>query len=279
MYPMKKVMAIHDLSCYGRASLTTIIPIMSVMEVQVCPMPTAILSTHTGGFGKPAMIDLSNFLDKCREHWKEIDLDVQCIYTGYLGNSEQSEIIKHIVKNFKKKETLFIVDPVLGDDGVLYSSLDNDMVKAMRELIKIADLITPNLTEVALLLGKSFEEINDPIKIEECLYDLVKLGAKMVVITSAPSLKGKDYLDTISYDSDKNEFARVSIKKINKSYPGTGDAFASVLIGKFINGVSLEESAKFASEYIGKSVELSSNYDYEAKEGILLEKTLKLLIK
>lgn len=279
MYPMKKVMAIHDLSCYGRASLTTIIPIMSAMEIQVCPMPTAILSTHTGGFGKPAMIDLSNFLDEGRQHWKKINLDVQCIYTGYLGISEQSKIIKDIVKDFKKKETLFIVDPVLGDDGVLYSSLDNDMVVAMRELVKIADLITPNITEVALLLEKSFEEINDPIKIESCLYELVNLGAKMVVITSAPSLKGSDYLDTISYDSYKNEFTRVSIKKINKSYPGTGDAFASVLIGKFINGISLGESAKFASEYIGKSVELSSNYDYEAKEGILLEKTLSLLIK
>lgn len=279
MYPMKKVMAIHDLSCYGRASLTTIIPIMSAMEIQVCPMPTAILSTHTGGFGKPAMIDLSNFLDEGRQHWKKINLDVQCIYTGYLGNSEQSKIIKDIVKDFKKKETLFIVDPVLGDDGVLYSSLDNDMIVAMRELVKIADLITPNITEVALLLEKSFEEINDPIKIESCLYELVNLGAKMVVITSAPSLKGSDYLDTISYDSYKNEFTRVSIKKINKSYPGTGDAFASVLIGKFINGISLGESAKFASEYIGKSVELSSNYDYEAKEGILLEKTLNLLIK
>ena len=279
MYPMKKVMAIHDLSCYGRASLTTIIPIMSAMEIQVCPMPTAILSTHTGGFGKPAMIDLSNFLDEGRQHWKKINLDVQCIYTGYLGNSEQSKIIKDIVKDFKKKETLFIVDPVLGDDGVLYSSLDNDMVVAMRELVKIADLITPNITEVALLLEKSFEEINDPIKIESCLYELVNLGAKMVVITSAPSLKGSDYLDTISYDSYKNEFTRVSIKKINKSYPGTGDAFASVLIGKFINGISLGESAKFASEYIGKSVELSSNYDYEAKEGMLLEKTLSLLIK
>ncbi len=279
MYPMKKVMAIHDLSCYGRASLTTIIPIMSAMEIQVCPMPTAILSTHTGGFGKPAMIDLSNFLNEGRQHWKKINLDVQCIYTGYLGNSEQSKIIKDIVKDFKKKETLFIVDPVLGDDGVLYSSLDNDMVVAMRELVKIADLITPNITEVALLLEKSFEEINDPIKIESCLYELVNLGAKMVVITSAPSLKGSDYLDTISYNSYKNEFTRVSIKKINKSYPGTGDAFASVLIGKFINGISLGESAKFASEYIGKSVELSSNYDYEAKEGILLEKTLNLLIK
>ncbi|MFR5265626.1 pyridoxamine kinase [Clostridium sp.] len=279
MYPMKKVMAIHDLSCYGRASLTTIIPIMSAMEIQVCPMPTAILSTHTGGFGKPAMIDLSNFLNEGRQHWKKINLDVQCIYTGYLGNSEQSKIIKDIVKDFKQKETLFIVDPVLGDDGVLYSSLDNDMVVAMRELVKIADLITPNITEVALLLEKSFEEINDPIKIESCLYELVNLGAKMVVITSAPSLKGSDYLDTISYNSYKNEFTRVSIKKINKSYPGTGDAFASVLIGKFINGISLGESAKFASEYIGKSVELSSNYDYEAKEGILLEKTLNLLIK
>ena len=87
MYPMKKVMAIHDLSCYGRASLTTIIPIMSAMEIQVCPMPTAILSTHTGGFGKPAMIDLSNFLNEGRQHWKKINLDVQCIYTCLLYTS------------------------------------------------------------------------------------------------------------------------------------------------------------------------------------------------
>lgn len=278
MYPIKKVIAIHDLSCYGRASLTTIMPIMSVMGIQVCPMPTAVLSTHTGGFGTPKISELSDFIEGAKKHWKEINLETNCIYTGYLGSAKQSIIIKDVVKEFKKENTLLVVDPVLGDNGKLYSSLDEEMVKAMKELVTIADVITPNITEVALLLNKKIEEVNDYRNIEGCLRELSNLGPKKIVITSAPSIKGKDYIDTVTYNRDEAVISRVSIKKIGKSYPGTGDAFASVLIGKLLENTSLKESAKVASEYIAKSVEISSEYDYEEKEGILLEKTLSLLI-
>lgn len=279
MYPMKKVIAIHDLSCYGRASLTTIIPIMSVMGIQVCPMPTAVLSTHTGGFGKPAVLDLSDFIQGTKKHWKELSLETQCIYTGYLGSAEQSKIIKEIISAFKKENTLLVVDPVLGDNGKLYSSLDHNTVSAMKELVVVADVITPNITEVALLLDKKIEDVNNAVEVEKYLTDLSKLGPKKIVITSAPSLKGDEYLDTITYNKDESIVSRISMKKINKSYPGTGDAFASVLIGKLMEDVSLEESAEIASKYIAKSVEISSKYDYETKEGILLEKTLPLLIR
>lgn len=278
MYTMDKVIAIHDLSCYGRASLTTIIPIMSVLGVQVCPMPTAVLSTHTGGFGIPAFKDLSDFIEDTKKHWRILDLDFQCIYTGYLGSAEQTKIIKDVVLNFKKEKTLLIVDPVMGDDGELYSSLDNKTVKAMKELVTIADVITPNLTEVALLLDKSYEEVKDSLKIEEFIKELSNLGPKEVVITSATSKKGKDYLDTITYNKKEGILKRISVKKVNKSYPGTGDAFAAVLTAKLIEGNSLEYSAKVASEFISKSIEFSSKYDYDSKEGILLEKTLNLLI-
>lgn len=279
MYPIKKVIAIHDLSCYGRASLTTIIPIMSVMGIQVCPMPTAVLSTHTGGFGKPAILDLSDFIKGTKKHWNELNLETQCIYTGYLGSAEQSKIIKEIISDFKKENTLLVVDPVLGDNGKLYSSLDHNTVSAMKELVAVADVITPNITEVALLLDKKIEDVNNAVEVEKYLKDLSKLGPKKIVITSAPSLKGAEYLDTITYNKDESIVSRISMKKINKSYSGTGDAFASVLIGKLMEDISLEESAEIASKYIAKSVEISSKYDYETREGILLEKTLPLLIK
>ncbi|MGL5614911.1 MAG: pyridoxamine kinase [Sarcina sp.] len=275
---MKRVMAIHDLSCYGKASLTTIIPIISVMGIEVCPMPTAVLSTHTGGFGTPEFLDLTNFLEGTKKHWKNLKLEFNAIYTGYLGSSKQGELIKSIVEDFKKENTILVVDPVMGDEGKLYSSLDNTMVKTMRELVEIAEVITPNLTEVALLLNKNFDAINNAKDIEFLIKELSELGPKGIVVTSVPSIKGDEYLDTVTYNKKENLIKRISVKRINSYYPGTGDAFAAVLTAKLMKGYSLEDGAEFASNYISKAIEISNGYDYDSKEGILLEKTLKYLL-
>ena len=169
---VKKVAAIHDLSGYGRASLTTIIPILSNMKVQVCPVPTAILSTHTGGFEGYSFIDLTDYMQEHIAHWKRLDLDFDCIYSGFLGSPKQIEIVADFIDYFGKKSKFIVVDPVMGDNGKLYSTMDNEMVVGMRNLIKKADIITPNFTEVMYLLGKEYDKNIDIENVEDIYWKL-----------------------------------------------------------------------------------------------------------
>lgn len=277
MLNLKKVMAIHDMSCYGRASLTTIIPILSVMGMQVCPLPTGVLSTHTGGYGKVASVDLSGFIDEAILHWENLNLKFDCIYTGYLANVEQASIIKAAIQRFDSN--LVVIDPVMGDHGKLYSSIGQDMILAMRELIKYADVITPNVTEAAFLLDKNYDDIFDFDIVDSWAIGLSDLGADNVVITSAPSRKGKEFIDTISYSKKDDKLTRISVKKIDKHYPGTGDIFASVLVGNILREKTISDAAQIGSQFIRKAIFESSKFDYESREGVLLEPILGELLK
>lgn len=279
MYPIKKVMAIHDMSCYGRASLTTIIPIISTMGIQVCPLPTTVLSTHTGGYGKPATDDLSNFMWDAHNHWKSLNLEFDCIYTGYLAGVNQAKLVKEIASNFIKENTLLVVDPVMGDDGELYSGFNEELITQMRGVISHANIITPNITEAVFLLGENYEDRFDTEKVDNWAIRLSEFGIENVVITSAPSIKGEKFIDNIIYDAKKKKLTRISVEKINKYYPGTGDAFTSVLIGRILKNKSIEDASIFAGNFISKAITKSNEFEYDSKEGILLEKVLNLLTK
>ncbi|MDD3031953.1 MAG: pyridoxamine kinase, partial [Atribacterota bacterium] len=146
--PVQRVAAIHDLSGFGRVSLAVVIPILSTMGIQVCPLPTAVLSTHTGSFKNYKFIDLTTHMTEYIAHWKEINIDFDCIYSGFLGSPQQIDIISHFIDDFAREDTLVVVDPVMGDGGKLYSSMNQNMVREMRKYIQKADLITPNYTEV-----------------------------------------------------------------------------------------------------------------------------------
>ncbi|WP_300347127.1 pyridoxamine kinase [Clostridium sp.] len=278
MKPMKKVAAIHDISCYGRAALATIIPILSAMGNQVCPLPTAVLSTHTDGFGKPAIRGLSDFICETKNHWKRLKLDFQCIYSGYLANPSQVEFVEDFIKDFKEEETLVVIDPVMGDNGKLYNGMDEKMIEEMRGLIKNADIITPNITEATFLLGKKYKENLNKEEIRDCLIRLSKLGPKVSIITSVPSIKGGDYIDTVLYDREENMFYTYSHKKIDAFYCGTGDAFASILIGWILRGESIEEALGKACNFISEAIEYSEQFDYPPNEGIALESLLYKLV-
>lgn len=278
MRPMKKVAAIHDISCYGRAALATIIPILSAMGNQVCPLPTAVLSTHTDGFGKPAIRGLSDFICESKNHWKRLKLDFQCIYSGYLANPSQVEFVEDFIKDFKEEETLVVIDPVMGDNGKLYNGMDEKMIEEMRGLIKNADIITPNITEATFLLGKKYKENLNKEEIRDYLIGLSNLGPKVSIITSAPSIKGGDYIDTVLYDREENMFYTYSHKKIDAFYCGTGDAFASILIGWILRGESIEEALGKACNFISEAIEYSEQFDYPPNEGIALESLLYKLV-
>lgn len=277
---VKKVAAIHDLSGYGRASLTTIIPILSNMKVQVCPVPTAILSTHTGGFEGYSFIDLTDYMQEHINHWKKLELEFDCIYSGFLGSPKQIEIVADFIDFFGKKAKFTVVDPVMGDNGKLYSTMGNEMVVGMRKLIKNADIITPNFTEVIYLLGKEYKENITLNEVKEYLKELANMGPKIVIATSVPdeeSNKLDRKTSVVAYDRENDVFWRVSCRYIPASYPGTGDAYTSVVIGSLLQGDSLPIAIERGVQFITQCIMASYGFKYPKKEGVLLEKMLDVL--
>lgn len=277
---VKKVAAIHDLSGYGRASLTTIIPILSNMKVQVCPVPTAILSTHTGGFEGYSFIDLTDYMQEHINHWKRLDLDFDCIYSGFLGSPKQIEIVVDFIDFFGKKAKFTVVDPVMGDNGKLYSTMGEEMVNGMRNLIQKADIITPNFTEVMYLLGKNYKENITEEKVKKYLRELAQMGPKIVIATSVPDTTSSELdkkTSVVAYDRENDVFWKVSCRYIPASYPGTGDAYTSVVIGSLLQGDSLPMAIERGVQFITQCIMASYGFKYPSKEGVLLEKMLDVL--
>lgn len=277
---IKKVAAINDLTGYGRASLTTIIPILSTMKVQVCPLPTAILSTHTGGFGENSFIDLTSYMKSHIEHWKNLNLEFECIYSGFLGSPMQVDIVLDFINFFGKKAKLIVVDPVIGDNGKLYKTMSEEMVIGMRKLIQKADIITPNFTELLYLLGKEYKESVNETEIKSYLKEISFLGPKIIIVTSVPDFDFNSVekrTNVIAYDSINDIFWKVSCKYIPASYPGTGDAYTSVVIGSLLQGDSLPIAMERGVQFITQCIMASYGFNYPTKEGVLLEKVLDIL--
>lgn len=274
---LKKVAAIHDLSGFGRAALTSIIPTLSSMGIQVCPIPTAILSTHSGGFKDYTFLDLTDIMLDYINHWKKLNISFDCIYSGFLGSPKQVDIVNKIIDEFRTEKTLVLVDTVMGDNGKLYGSVSENMVPQMRKLMKKADIIVPNFTEAGLLLEKESNNINSDESLKQWLKDLSDMGPNTVVITSCPDFSNTGNVNTISFDKKSNEFWKVSVKKLPCSYPGTGDIFGSVMAGSLLQGDSLPIAMDRAVQFITQCIQSSRSYDYPTRDGVLLERELHLL--
>ena len=273
--PIQRVAAIHDLSGFGRVSLAVVIPILSTMGIQVCSLPTAVLSTHTGGFKNFKFIDLTEHMRGYIAHWKEIGIDFDCIYSGFLGSAQQIEIISDFIRDFAREDTLVVVDPVMGDGGKLYPSMNQKMVSEMRKYIKKADLITPNYTEVLFLLDEpANQEVNDEL-IKSYIKRLVDLGPKTVIITSVPTRKGsKSISSVIAYNHDDGRFWKVKCDYIPVYFPGTGDVFTSVIVGSLLQGDSLPIALDRAVQFITTAIRASYGHNYPQRNGIMLERVL-----
>ncbi len=277
MSPVKKVAAIHDLSGVGRASLTAIIPILSSMGVQVCPIPTAILSSHTGGYENFTYVDLTDTMEAYIDQWKELDMQFDCIYSGFLGSVRQIEIVSKAFRLFSTPDNFVVVDPVMGDDGALYATMNLDMVEAMRHLVQQADIITPNFTEAALLLGREYRLDIEEDTIKDWLKDLSDLGPRIVILTSVPHEEFSKRTSVIAYNRDTEAYWKVSCDYIPASYPGTGDAYTSVLIGSLLQGDSLPMAMERGVQFITTGIKASYGFDYPKREGVLLERVLNTL--
>jgi pyridoxine kinase len=272
--PVPKVAAIHDISGYGRGSLTTVIEVLATMGIQPCPVPTAVLSTHTGGFKDYKFIDLTEELPEYINHWDNLNIEFEAIYSGFLGSEEQIEIVIDFIKRFKREEQYVIIDPVLGDNGKTYDTFGPKMVQKMRKLVKNADIITPNITEAKFLLDKEENKIKSDDTAKEWLKELSSFGPEMVVITSVPGYNKKERTSVLSYQKNDNRFWKVDCDYVPANFPGTGDLFTSILVGSILTGDSLPMAIDRAGQFISMAVRTTYGYDFPEREGVLIERVL-----
>ncbi len=290
MPKIKRVAAIHDLSAFGRCALTVVMPTLSAMGVQVIPLPTALMSTHTGGFTDIYAVDLTESMEKMYTHWDKLGVEFDAIYSGFVLDSRQCDLIADFRRRFAHKDCLVLTDPVFGDDGELYSTCTPEIAKNMRRLCTGSHIITPNLTEACMLCGLPFEDTanmnakNLDAFISHLLHSLAALGAERVVITGIPVNKGETTtvttaaLDLSATSLDRAPFY-VSLPRLDARYHGTGELFASVLLGRLLNGYGFSASVSTASAFVRDVIDYSTKYDTPIREGIALEPCLRRLMK
>lgn len=270
---VKKVAAIHDISGLGRCSLTAVIPILSVLGVQPCPFPTALLSCQTG-YDKFSFLDLTDEMYKLKHSWDALNFQFDGIYSGFLGSEEQMDIVYDFIK--ERSHSFVLIDPVMGDAGEIYKTYTKEMCIKMVELVKCANIVTPNLTEACILTGRDF--LNDQIT-NEILMDVAKeisrLGPSKVIITG---IIQDGLVHNFAYDKTINNSFISSSDYNGKAYSGTGDIFASILCGMLIQGYEFKFCVDRATKFIYETIKYTSSFDVDSRNGILLEPMLKELL-
>jgi pyridoxine kinase len=275
-HPVKRIAAVHDLSGCGRVSLTVAIPILSAMGIQVCPLPTAVLSSHTQypGF---SFLDLTHQMSLFVNHWKQLDLRFDAIYSGYLGSPQQTAIVENLIDEFAPNGQLVVIDPVLGDNGRLYASLDSEMIARMRVLIRKAIVITPNLTELSMLLDKPYRKQVQLAELKDDLVMLAAYGPEIVIVTGVPEDESAKTTSVVAFDKRSNRFWKVSCLYFPAHYPGTGDTFTSVITGSLMQGDSLPIALDRAVQFILMGIRATFGYEDDNRHGILIERILPTL--
>ena len=258
---VKKIAAVHDLSGMGRVSLTVVIPILSSMGFQVCPLPTAVLSNHTQ-YPDFSFLDLTDEMPKIIAQWKKLNVQFDAIYTGYLGSPKQIQIVSDFINDFRHEDSLIVADPVLGDNGRLYTNFDMEMV------------VTPNMTELFYLLDKPYKADNTDEELKEYLRLLSDKGPQVVIITSVPVHDEPHKTSVYAYNRQGNRYWKVTCPYLPAHYPGTGDTFTSVITGSLMQGDSLPMALDRATQFILQGIRATFGYEYDNREGILLEKVL-----
>lgn len=271
-----RVAAIHDLSGFGRCSLTVAIPVLSAMGLQCCPLPTAFLSTHTGGFEGFSFLDMTDEMPRAAAHWRTLDLGFRCIYSGFLGSERQIEIVSDFLRDFREPDTIVVVDPVMGDHGRIYRTYTAEMCRGMARLAEQADVIVPNLTEAALLLDIPYEALpSGEAGCREIVERLSLDGRRSVVLTGASAAPGQT--GAVCFDAGTGRTESVQTKRVPREFYGTGDVFASVLSGALVKGKTLSEAARQAVDFVHACAERTAAQDLPLREGVDFEPLLGLL--
>ena len=276
MKNIPKIAAIHDISGIGRCSMTVIMPVMSALGCQVCPLPTAILSNHSE-YKNFYFFDFTEYMEEYYSYWEKNNADFDCVYSGFIGSESQINIMIDIIDKVKTKNgALIVVDPVMGDHGMTYKTYTNSMVDKMSQLVKKADIITPNMTEASILLGEKYSLENIDINLlKSYLSKLCNMGPKISVITGVVTKDGEHI--NVCYDKKNKEYWKVPFHYTNKRYPGTGDLFTSVFLGYLLRGKKLPEAIEEASRFVSLAVSVTYRENTESSEGVLFEKIMKEL--
>jgi pyridoxine kinase len=274
----KRVAAIHDISCVGRCSLTVALPIISAAGFDTSVLPTAVLSTHTGGFENFTYRDLTADIRPISDHWQSLNLEFDALYSGFLGSFEQIDLVANLFDTFQSEKTLILVDPVMADHGELYSIYTPEMAKGMTKLCAKADIIVPNLTEAAFLLDEPYVgEDYDQNYVEELLVRLSQLGSKKVVVTGISFDPSK--LGAATYDTVTNTFDYAFNERVSDYFHGTGDIFGSTLLSGLLNDFNLKESTQIAVDYTRECIRKTVELGQEKRYGVCFERAIPYLIK
>lgn len=272
MERQKRVITIQDISCVGRCSLTVALPILSAAGIETSIIPTAILSTHTGGFTGYTFRDLTEDVQPIVNHWKSLGLETDAVYTGYLGSHEQIDLMKEVFDRFRTDDNLIMVDPAMADQGQLYPAFDEEFARYMATLCAKADIIVPNLTEAAYLLDAPYNEVPTKPELEQMLRDLADLGPSKVVLTGISLEDGK--LGAAAYDRQTGEVFYAFADRIEGYYHGTGDIYSSSLLGALMNGKHLDQAIRIAVDYTVGCIRRTFEADTDRKYGVDFEHEL-----
>jgi len=271
-------MAIHDISCVGRCSLTVALPIISAAGHDCGVLPTAVLSTHTGGFTGFTYRDLTADINPISAHWQSLGLGFDAMYSGFLGSFEQIDLVAQLFKTYKTTDNLVLVDPVMADEGQLYAIYSPEMAKGMAKLCGSADIIIPNITEACFMVDETYKEgPYDKSYIENLLKKLATLGPKQVVLTGVHF--DNDKLGAAVYHAAENKTEYVFADRIEGHFHGTGDVFGSALLSALLNGFSLADAAQIACDYVCESICITIELEQERRYGVAFERALPGLIK
>lgn len=277
----RRVAAIHDLSGAGKCSLTVVLPVLSALGCEVSVLPTAVLSTHTGGFTNPVYRDLTDDMLPMAEHWRREGACFDALYSGFLGSGRQIGIVQEVFSMFRavNPAARVLVDPVMGDGGRLYRTYTKEMADGMARLCGTADIIVPNMTEAYYLLGETYRKgPYDKAEICRILRGLSALGPKTVVLTGVWLEENR--VGAACFDRAAGLQETVLTERIAGAYHGTGDAFASVLLGALLNGRALPDACgcavRFTAECCRATLEAGQT---DTRWGVKFEKCLPFVMK
>lgn len=272
----KRILTIQDISCVGQCSLTVALPIISACGVETCVLPSAVLSTHTGGFKGFTFRDLTEDMPLIEKHWNKENIKFSAVYTGYLGSAKQIDYVKSIAKTCLEQGGKLIVDPAMADNGKLYVGFDLAFVEKMKELCKEADYLLPNLTESCFLTGETYLENYDEKYVDGVLEKLSKLCSSNATIVLTGISYTSDKTGVVVYQNGQKRY--YEHEKISKGCHGTGDIYASAFVGGLVRGKEPFEAAKIAADYTFACI-LETKKDETHWYGARFESSLPLLIE
>ena len=253
----KKILTIQDISCVGQCSLTVALPILSACGLETCILPSAVLSTHTGGFTGYTFRDLTDDMPGICDHWVKEGIRFSAIYTGYLGSTKQIGIVADIMAATADEGCIKVVDPAMADNGNLYPGFDTAFVEAMKSLCAKADFVVPNITEAAFLTGMEYKEKYDRSYIDALLAGLTAIGCKNIILTGVSYQEGKTGIVII----EGGKYAYYEHEKLPNSCHGTGDIYASAFVGALMRGKNAYDAAAIAANYTMDCIKATAQQD------------------